>query len=389
MNRKAKKRIRIKVKNKKAFLLALKVARALLIVLIVAGAGVLSLRLIGKTAMSNVTDNLRGIKYYFSESMGYPYKLETLNSRFVDAMDNDIVILYNDHSQTLSSLATPMLSLQTDTANTRIKTCNGRALIVDSTSKTLTLQSKTEKLGSLTVENDILTASLGTNGSIAVATKSDGAQSNLTVYNTRLEPIFSWNCSSERITDIALSRSGKTVAVAAVGAKNANLYSRLIIFDVDSTEPVGETKFDGAFLLRVTYTSRGKVIAIGDNAVRVFDNSCAQLSEIKYTEDTLSHVVSDDKGNTVICVSEFGGSKTRVIRIGSNGKTSYDIKVDGEPCSVSIRGSRIALLFGMRADILDRKGKVLESVALGDFADKLMLIRGGFYAVESGEIKKY
>lgn len=389
MKKKTKKRVRLNIKNKKAFLAFIRAARVLLAAAVVVAMGLLSLRLLGKTAMSNVTDALRGVKYYFSESTGYPYKMETLNCRYVDALDNEIIILYNDHSQTLNSLATPMFSRRTGSADTKVKTCNGRALIIDATNNTLTLQSKTELLGSITLENEIMTASLGANGSIAVATKSEGVQSNVSVYNSRMEPVFSWNCSSERITDLSLSRTGKTVAIVAVGAENANLYSRLIIFDIDSVTPLGETRLESTMLLRVIYTAFGKVIAVGDNKAVLYDNTCVQEGEFTYTEDTLSHVVCDDRGNTAICVSEFGGSQTNLISVSSNGKTNYNIVVEGKPASVSVKGGKTALLFGMRADVYGRKGEILKSVELNDFADKIMLFGSGFYTVESGEIQKY
>lgn len=375
--------------SKKAFAVTIRVFRAAAVIVVVFGALFLSARLLGKTAVSNVTDSITMVKYLFTHGDGYPYKMEELNSRYVDSMDNEIIILYNDHSHTLSAHAVPMLSLQTESSNTVLKVNNGRALIVDRTENTLTLQSKTEQLGTVELDNSIITASIGGNGCFAAATYNSIATSTLTVYDRSLEAVFSWNCSNERITDVALSKSGKTVAVSVAGVKDAVIYSRLIVFDVDSPEPVGELRFDGTFLLKTVFTSRGRVIAVGDNMTVVTDKKCQKLGEFTYTEDTLSHAVCDDNGNTVICVSEFGGSKTRLTRIDSSGNTDFDKSIDGNIGSVDVLGSKTAVLNGTKVDYINTKGEASKSVTLGSSADKIMLAGNALYTVEKGEICKY
>ena len=51
----------------------------------------------------------------------------------------------------------------------------------------------------------ILTGSLGKDGSVAIATRAEDAQSMLTVYNSKEKEIFVWKCAKENIISCDVS----------------------------------------------------------------------------------------------------------------------------------------------------------------------------------------
>ncbi len=366
-----------------------KIIRIPIVVLAVAAALFLSARLMGNVAVSNITDGIRQVKTVFTKSEGYPHSLEAFNLLKVAPIGGGPLVVYGDSSLVLNSSGDEVFSMQLEAAESKAVTKNGRALIFSSLSNEVILQSKTEKLGSVAEESTVVTAALADNGSFATSHASAEHQSVLNVYNSRFKKVFQWNCSNERIADISISGNGKNIAVIAIGAENAEIYTRLIIFNVGSSEPKADIKYSGTMLLRVIYTASNKIIAAGDNRAVVLNKKGELLEELVYSDNSIIAVCADDSGNTVICYEEFGGSKTGIVRYARSGKKTCSFVVDGIPDCVAAQNSRIALSFGDEITVYSSSGKESKKIEADNAVSQLFFCSGTLYTVEGGAIRKY
>ena len=378
-----------KKKNELNFKKLIKFMKVPLVALIVLVALFLSMRLMGNVAVSNVTDGLRQVKTIFSSSAGYPYSLENKELGKLETVGGDVLIVSEKNLSVLDSRARLRLGTQLDSADSKIIGKNGRTLVYSDSSPVISLLSKTEVLGSVTEQSPVVTADLAENGSFACSNSSEKAQSVLTVYNNRFNVEFRWNCSGERISAIGLSSNGKKVAAAAVGTKNAEIYSRFLIFDTDETNPVADITYSGTFIYRIIYTNGNRIIAVGDNKTLVYNAKGEKLEEFTYTAESVSAICSDDNGNTVICLSEFGGAKTRIVVYKSNGKRSAEVIVNGAPGGIDIADNRIAVILGNDIVKLSYSGKELDRISANGSPVRVVVTSGSVYTVESGSICKY
>lgn len=378
-----------KKKNELNFKKLIKFMKVPLVALVVLVALFLSMRLMGNVAVSNVTDGLRQVKTIFSSSAGYPYSLENKELGKLETVGGDVVIVSEKNLSVLDSRARLRLGTQLDSADSKIIGKNGRTLVYSDSSPVISLLSKTEVLGSVTEQSPVVTADLAENGSFACSNSSEKAQSVLTVYNNRFNVEFRWNCSGERISAIGLSSNGKKVAAAAVGTKNAEIYSRFLIFDTDETNPVADITYSGTFIYRIIYTNGNRIIAVGDNKTLVYNAKGEKLEEFTYTAESVSAICSDDNGNTVICLSEFGGAKTRIVVYKSNGKRSAEVIVNGAPGGIDIADNRIAVILGNDIVKLSYSGKELDRISANGSPVRVAVTSGSVYTVESGSICKY
>ena len=378
-----------KKKNELNFKKLIKFMKIPLVALVVLVALFLSIRLMGNVAVSNVTDGLRQVKTIFSSSAGYPYSLENKELGKLETVGGDVVIVSEKNLSVLDSRARLRLGTQLDSADSKIIGKNGRTLVYSNTSPVISLLSKTEVLGSVTEQSPVVTADLAENGSFACSNSSEKAQSVLTVYNNRFNVEFRWNCSGERISAIGLSSNGKIVAAAAVGTKNAEIYSRFLIFDTDETNPVADITYSGTFIYRIIYTNGNRIIAVGDNKTLVYNAKGEKLEEFTYTAESVSAICNDDNGNTVICLSEFGGAKTRIVVYKSNGKRSAEVIVNGAPGGIDIADNRIAVILGNDIVKLSYSGKELDRISANGSPVRVAVTSGSVYTVESGSICKY
>ena len=382
----------ISLNKKRNAITAKKVLRWLripLVILVVAAALFLSARLMGNVAVSNITDSIRQIKTVFTKSEGYPHSLETFNFRSAVPIGGGPLVVYDKSTLVMNAAADEIFSMSIDHTDPKAVARNGRALIYSPTSNEVILQSKTERLGSITEHNPVTVAALAENGSFATSHAADENQSILSVYNNRFKKIFQWNCSQEFITDISLSSNGKRVAVAATGVENAEIYTRILIFDIDSAEPVKDIKYSGTMFLRVVYTASNKIIAVGDNKTVVHNKKGEVIDEHVYPDDSLLAVCADDDGNTTVCYEEFGGSKTGVVRYSTGGKKTCSVVIDGLPDCVAAHSGRIALASGNRITVYSSKGNEVKVIETENTVARIFICSGTVYTVEGGAIHKY
>lgn len=365
-----------------------KIMRIPVVILAVAAALFLSARLMGNVAVSNITDGIRQVKTVFTKSEGFPYSLDTFNFKKADSIGSAVIAVNNDSTAVLNSSADELFTMQIKPGS-RVITQNGRALIYGTASNEVILQSKTEKLGSITEEGAVVAAALAENGSFATSHASEKHQSILRVYNSRFKNVFQWNCSQERIADIALSQNGRNLAVAAVGAENAEIYTRIIIFNIGDTEPKADVKFSGTMFFDVVYTASGKIIAAGDNKTVVLNKKGEKVDETAYAEDSILAVCSDDSGNTVVCYEEFGGAKTCIVRYSRSGKKTCSIVVDGIPDCVAADGGRIAVASGGEIAVYSQNGKEVKRIDTETAVESVFIASGTVYAVDGSAIYKY
>lgn len=382
----------IKLSNKRNKKLAKKIIKMLrvpIVIIAVLSAIFLSARLLGNVAVSNITDSVREIKTVFSKGGGYPYTLDAFGFRQADAIGSKPIVIYEDKTEILGSSASKTFSMQLGSADSKIVSQNGRGLLYSNTSNEVVLQSRTEKLGSIEEIGSIVTAELANNGYIATSFSSDEYESVLSVYNRYFEKVFQWNCSQEKISSIGLSGNGRKVAVAAIGAENAEIYTRILLFNIGSSEPVADLMYRGTMFLKVVYTDSNKIIAVGDNKTVVLDKKGDTVDELVYPEDTVIAVSADESGNTVICYKEFGGAKTAVVRFSKAGKKTYSITLDGVPDCISAKGGKTAVANGNKITVYASDGDEGKTIETEHPVTDIFFCSGDIYTVESGKLCKH
>lgn len=378
-----------KIRNKKLAKKILNLLKIPLVILAVVAAIFLSARMLGNVAVSNVTDSLRLTAELFRKGGGYPYSTDVSRLKEVTSIGSSPLLIYNDSSIVLSSSANEVFSLKLDSADSKVISRNGRALIYSNSSNDVILHSRTEKLGAIKEDGAVIAAALAKNGYFATSHSTEANESVLTVYNNRFDKVFQWNCSQERIADISLSENGKKLAVVAIGADNAEIYTRIIVFNINSTDFMADVKYNGTLFLKVSFTSSNRVIAAGDNRTVVIKNNGEAVDEIVYPDDSLIAACIDDNGNTVIFYEEFGGAKTGMVRFSSSGKKTCSETLSGIPDCVTSYGGKIAVANSGEITVYSSSGRDTRTFETQSLPSDIFGCSGEIYTVEGGSVCKY
>lgn len=378
-----------KFRNKKLAKRILNLLKIPLVILAVVAAVFLSARMLGNVAVSNATDTLRLVGEMFNKGGGFPYSADISRLKKTVPIGSSPLLIYDDSSVVLSSSANEIFSLKLSSADSKVISKNGRALVYSNSSNDVVLQSRTEELGTVKEDGAVVAAALAKNGYFATSHSTEANQSVLSVYNNRFDRVFQWNCSQERIADISLSANGKKLAVVAVGAENAEIYTRIIVFNINSSDALADVKYPGTLFLKVAFTSSNKVIAAGDNRTVVITSKGEAVDEIVYPEDSILAVCVDDNGNTVVFYEEFGGAKTGMVRFSSSGKKTCSETLDGIPDCVTAYGGKIAVANSDEITIYSSSGKITRTFETQGQPSEIFCCSGEIYTVEGGTVCKY
>ena len=140
-------------------------------------------------------------------------RLLSIYARLLNGQVLKKALLAQEFGVTARSIQRDLESLRSFLSNEMLP----QDVVYDRAAGNFTLMNSSKILGDGNTGSPIYTAAMGKDGTLAFSLKTSSAQSELCVYNHKLEKIFAWECAQEKIFDISLARNGKSAALILVG----------------------------------------------------------------------------------------------------------------------------------------------------------------------------
>lgn len=300
--------------------------------------------------IASITDINDGIRNFFaglSAGDGYPYEINSSSVEDITVLNGDLFILKDDETISLDSTAKEVKKTSHTYSNPTMAIRGGKAVVYDRNGNRYRVENRTDTLYTGETEDDekIITAAMSAKGQLALATFSDNAGSKLTVYSSNYKKvIFSWTCMQDRIIAVDLSDNGKYAAVAVVGARDGEIYSKVVIFDYDYAEPKAEFEYSGTALLGIKFVKDDNVVAVGDNKI-TFIKNLKTNEDVDYGSSTLSNFAFSEDGYTVLVLSEHGSTNNELLTCYSSSfNDKFTEKFDSTVKSLYVDNGRISVL---------------------------------------------
>ncbi len=297
----------------------------------------------GNITFSSVGDYFGTLVSGAKSGEGYPYYFESSSAESVKKINSDLFVLTDSTTFVLDSTAKKFGETQHSYSQPLVLTSNGRAVMCDVGGTSYCVFSKTKKLYDSNADQKIITASIGKDGSVAIATRGDNSMSELTVYNKNRKEVFKWECAKENIIAVDVSDNGNKAVVSVVGAENGELYYKVIIFDFRYSEKISEYSFGSKSVSAVNFIGSNKILVTGKEVFSVIGK------KDKYDEDlslnTLSRVYTSDNNITVAVFSKYGSSTSKIIKVYSaTAKELFTVELDSGVRSVSCDSGYVSVL---------------------------------------------
>lgn len=363
----------------------LKVAAVVLVVLILVVIGAAQ---IGGITFSVVADRISTAFNNIGSGPGYPFSVQGDTVVDVGSTNSDLIIMDEDGVKILNSTAKEVSNLSHTFDHPVMSSNSGRILVYDAGGKKFRIQSKTRVLYEKETDHIILTGAIGKDGSVAVATRADGAESKLTVFDSKRREAFVWNCSKEHIISCDVSDNGRSVAVSVLGTENGSVYSKVYIFNIRKTEPVASFEYKDSSVSSVKFLSNETLIIMGNNVCQVI-NGGEIKEKIDVSVNTPYKLYISDNNVAILVLSKYSSTTQKIIKvIDKAGGEMFTKEIDGFVKSVSTDGKYIGVLTDGDAIIYDREGEVTGTADVNTDCEEIIVSGRNTYVYSLDSIDK-
>lgn len=362
-----------------------------LIILVILMLVILAANVFTGTTISGISGIFSGYMEKLGSSDGYPYDIVSENTENVYPSDSNIILLTDVYARILSPGAKLKLNVQHNYSAPVVDANGARFIIYDRDSKNYRVVNGKTISEEMEAEGNILTCDMASNGSFCVASRSLQTASTFTVYDRKFNEVFKWNSSSDHIIDVALTDNGKYVAVAALGAENGEVYSKVLIFDVKSSESLAEFKFSSTAVADLHFTSKGYLYIIGDNMFTIIDKNRKEIkSQETFESGALKFVSVGENGETAVMFSKYGSDNTGTVKYYSyKGEETFSFDSKSSVYGVAAGKNKFAVYYGDETVIYNNKGEEKEKIKCTADYDKIFFAGSELYFCRTGRIDTF
>ena len=381
--KKKKLKLTVSAKNAKTMKLLAIILVILLLIILAAGQ-------FGGVTFSTIGDQIRTMVAGFGSGDGYPYRMNGIEITDAGVTNSDLMLVYDDTVKVLDSTAKELSNLNLDYDHPVLRSNSGRALIYDEGDKSFRVQSKTKVLYEKELQYMILTGSMGKDGTVAIGSRANDAQSMLTVYNTKAEEIFVWKCAKENIISCDVSDNGKYFAVSVLGVNNGSVYSRVHVFNENDNTPKATFEYADSAISSVQFLSNETLFVFGNNICEVIKGDKVK-EKIDVSVNTPYKLYISDNNTAILVLSKYASTTQKIIKVyNKSGSELFTQEINGLVKSVSTDGKYTGVLTDEQVQIYNnRNGKLCGSADVNTDAEKVMISGRDTYVYSVDKIEKY
>ena len=319
---------------------------------------------------------------------GYPYTINSVDVMDMQAMGSNLAVLTQENFLILSGAAKEEVRFLHEYSDPAMYTYSSRALIYDRATGKYCVLNSSKILLQGDLKTEIYSAVMSEDGMLAFSVKADSSPSKLVVISPRGKEVYSYSTENEKIFDMAVAPNSKGAALIVTGAKNAKLYSKLLVIDFKSDKPVKEFKYDDV-LFDVIYPSSNRIITVGKHVRSTIKNSKERLDDYKYPEASLDFYDKADSGRTAIVLSEHGSEGAhKIVQFDSRSKLKSETVFNEKIHAISCSNKYVSVLLEDRAVLLDSKGRIKKEFKTNKNGKKIVNIGNDIYILYSSNIAK-
>ncbi len=227
------------------------------------------------------------------------------------------------------------------------------AVAYDAGERTLWLYRGGEEAFSVTLEGggDLLSARVNDSGWLAVTAQESGYKGAVTVYNSAHQDVFRVNRSSTFVVDAAVSPDCRSVALVTMGQQEGRFESRLLVYELDSEEPVADVELGSTAVLDLDY-EQDTVWLLGEKSLITVSTGEWSVSSWPFSRSYLKGCSLEGDGFAMLLLGRYrAGAADQVVTIGGDGQAIASLNLRGQVLSYDAQGRYLALLSGASLDL--------------------------------------
>jgi hypothetical protein len=258
-----------------------------------------------------------------------------------------------------------IFSRQHDFNSPMLSTSSQRGLLYDAGGKNIYVYNYSDVVDEIKTKHEIYCADISRNGTVAIATKSEGYASQVEVLSKGGKTKFIWYSATELINNVALSNNGKRLAVSTIDTTGGNFKSKVYIFKYSSAKPLYEFSYDDSVVYSLNTLSSKYFSVVTDKTVDHIKWKGGRRTQSPNNYSINLYRLCGDKN-----IAVRGNKSNNTITVfTASGKIKNEFEFLGAVSDISYKNGRIFILSDGYLYCLDKEGKaVYEKVNISGYS---------------------
>ena len=303
----------------------------------------------------------------------FPIEFESTNTNNVVAKQGYFYVLTDSEIKAVSNGGKVIFSYSHGFENPVLKTSSTRAIVFNQGGNDALIFSLKKLESAITLEDEIINAAIGDNGTYALVTTAKGYVAKVSVYKKSDKPVYEWFSANDMINNVAVARNGKKIAISTISAKVGGFDSKLMILNLKSANAEFEKQYNGELIYNLSTSFSGGVAVATSNTfdfVRWYKFKC----ETNKNDYNLQMLRESNKGTLLLYNRENDKTDNRIIVTNKSGKKKLEVKFNGIITDIAFKNNHIYLISDTKAYILDSKGEIVRTADCGFGAVRLVVV---------------
>lgn len=298
----------------------------------------------------------------FGTGEGFPQSIGSTTDQSIAMVGGSTAVLTDTSLILYKSDGYKVFERQHGYSTPVLSTSTSRMLVYDRGSTKLRVENAARSLGEMTMENGIITADLGYDGTFAVATHSNEHLCDVEIYNADLEKIYTWHSATRYVASVSMADGGRYFAVGVISVEAGECVSHVIYFDCRSVEPIYTQEFRGSTLLSVDCKSGGRVVAVFDDMLSSLNRN-GQRTDFSLEGQTLQAFDNHDRSGVAVSLTKYNQPQdAELMLFDASLKECGGGQTEGIVQSISMSSKRVCVLLRDRMVVFNNKGNLLGKV---------------------------
>lgn len=252
-------------------------------------------------SLAYLGDFLSSSLVYLQVGDGFPVEIENHTFRQAEKMGSALCVLDSERLTFLSPTGDKVYEYYHSMQSPVMSASDNRAVVYSSNQTSLKVANAHKILFSIEMDNDIIHSYMAKNNYVAVTTKSQAYNGEVTVFNSQMEKVFIWYSAKSFPMQSFLSPKAKTLAVSCLLTEDGILKSELYIIDAKEGTEKFTVKQENTVPLAVEFIKEESILVFyTDKAVLIDIETGEQKAALSYDGKDLA---SYDIKNSQILLS--------------------------------------------------------------------------------------
>lgn len=271
-----------------------------------------------------------------------------------------------------------------------LKTNGKRVLLYDKGGMNLKIEKNSAVTNELNFSSYISAACIGKYRSYAYSLDDDsGYQSHIYVFADN-KNIFEWGSASDYCVDLKFNNSESELAVTVMGVNNAELYSKIMVFDLHKRELLFESLFKENAICCVDFINNNSLAVFTEQGLFKVLNSGDSELIYDYDSSELNKIFTYPNGLKVLLLSPYGNYQTpKLIVFDHKYKQLYDHRFEVILNDVTCNKKYVSVIGDDFVLTLNKDNSVTGMTQISEKCKNVILTSTDVYVLTTLGVHKY